>query len=137
MSNAKRTPAIPQLLQENARRSHRNAAHKLPFGFQHVEETACFIVHASFYCASNSIPRVLRASISLKGRRTSAAVGNAYFTITPHAMRSPEFPDGSDMRSSALAWTTREVPPSWNSELAPSPSVAPAAMKVKLPVPSL
>jgi len=35
-----------------------------------------------------------------------------YFSMMPQAMRSPEFPDGSDFRSSALAWITSEVPPS-------------------------
>lgn len=43
------------------------------------------------------------------GGADSRGVGNheiglrLYFSITPHATRSPELPDGSDMRSSALA----------------------------------
>src|SRR5262249_16881276 len=35
-----------------------------------------------------------------------------YFSIPPQAIRSPEFPDGSDIKSSAFAWITSDVPPS-------------------------
>src|ERR1700733_3329958 len=58
-----------------------------------------------------------------------------YFSMAPQAMRSPELPEGSDMRSSALAWITSDVPPSWKSELAPSPRVTPLARKVALALP--
>lgn len=44
--------------------------------------------------------------------RASFQLDNLYFSMIPQATRSPEFPDGSDIRSSALAWMTKEVPPS-------------------------
>ena len=35
--------------------------------------------------------------------RASFQLDNLYFSMIPQATRSPEFPDGSDIRSSALA----------------------------------
>ncbi len=58
-----------------------------------------------------------------------------YFSITPHAILSPELPEGSDIRSSGFAWITSAVPPSWKSEFAPSPSVAPSIVKLVLALP--
>ena len=46
----------------------------------------------------------------------------AYFVITPQAMRSPELPEGSVFISSASAWMTMAVPPLLNSEWVSSPS---------------
>src|SRR5215469_8682656 len=60
-----------------------------------------------------------------------------YFSMTPQAMRSPELPDGSDIKSSAFAWMTSAVPPSWKSEFVPSPRVTPLATRVVLALPSL
>jgi hypothetical protein len=58
----------------------------------------------------------LKTSMQLKHLHRGAQVRllgkRRYFSMTPHATRSPELPDGSDMRSSALAWMTRDVPPS-------------------------
>src|SRR6202035_2703070 len=58
-----------------------------------------------------------------------------YFSMTPQAIRSPEFPEGSDLRSSAFAWMTSDVPPSCIREFSPDPSETPSTMKLALALP--
>jgi len=62
-------------------------------------------------------------------------LGSYYFVIVPQAMRSPAFPDGSLIRSSALAWIISAVPPFANTEFGPSPSVTAESVTVNFAVP--
>ena len=58
-----------------------------------------------------------RRNLSTTDRRRADGLHKPrYFVITPHAIRSPALPAGSDFMSSGFAWITKAVPPLTNSE---------------------
>ena len=63
-----------------------------------------------------------RRNLSTTDRRRADGLHKPrYFVITPHAIRSPALPAGSDFMSSGFAWITKAVPPLTNSEWSPPP----------------
>ena len=56
--------------------------------------------------------------------------------MTPQAMRSPEFPDGSVFMSSPFAWMTSAVPPPVKSDVLPGPKLTRGSVTVTFAVPS-
>src|SRR5208282_2444747 len=71
------------------------------------------------------------AGVSLFGSRIAS-----YFVITPQAMRSPELPVGSVFWSSALACTTRAVPPLLKTEWLSLPRLTSLFSILKCALPS-
>lgn len=74
-------------------------------------------------------------SVLILDFRPQTVITSSYLVIVPQAMRSPAFPEGSLIRSSALAWITSAVPPLANTELLPSPRVTAEFSTVSLAVP--
>ena len=83
------------------------------------------VAKASTHSSAHRADRVAQVEPAWSDLLTSRL---GYFVITPQAIRSPAFPVGSVVMSSAFAWITIAVPASVNSVWWPGSSDALAAV---------